>query len=772
MKHLLTSFICFFALVSVVFSDTLTVKQDSTGNFIKIQDAINQADNGDLILVYPGIYYENIDFSGKSLLLSSLYVQNSSDSVINQTVIDGNYSGSCITLDSYEQNCFITGFTIRHGSGTVYFPDTPTSIGGGIYTWHASISIEHCHIHDNTATLGGGIYAAFSFTNLAGNIIYNNHAHWMGGGLYAGTEGGYSSQVYFDPSDLNSVYLNYAALGYDIVLNEPVVCNTIHLDTGTVTLPNYYYITAIDWKAAPIHTLTYQVANAKITRINGDVYVSPSGDNSNSGTSPESPLKNICYALLKTKSDSSHLNTIWLSEGTYSHTATDEKFGLGLKNNVAVVGAGINNTILDLENDSWGGQSMLNDSIIILKKFTLKNGNGYKNGGFNMAQFWHSRNHYVLWDSLHFENMNSKIWGSSLSLCDTLIIKHTVFDSIKSIDVLLPVTNYLKSDTMHFLFQNCTFTNCTPSTYRVNSMAIQIDGGEYAPDGSGRMEGSIVNCLFAHNRDSSIASVPSTSAVSLSFHIKATLLNCTFCDNLSSNTSGGPLSVAYSSNAKIYNTIFYDNIANQVVIIDNLPEDRDSVWIYNSCIENGIDGVANYGQNNFFYYDSTNISDYPQFVENETYYYNLNDNSPCIDAGTLNFPDTALLPETDLAGNPRIVGNTIDIGAYEWNPMVGVRNNHPIINKSEYKIRVSPNPFSEQINIKVNTYLKSPAEINIFTQSGILIKHLGKITSLRYNANILWNGFDDNNIKLPAGIYYIVMSANNKVIESVKVVKL
>ncbi len=764
--------IFFFVFVSTSFSDTLTVKQDGTGNYLKIQNAINQAGNGDFILVYPGVYYENVNFLGKTLLLSSLYYQNPSDSIVDQTIIDGNHSGSCIRLISYEQNCFINGFTLRNGTGTLPFPEASEKFGGGIYVWHSSVSIEHCHIHDNTATFGGGIDAEFSFSNLAGNKIYNNHAHWIGGGLNVGTEGGYASQVYFDSNDLNSIYLNYAPVGYDITINEPVVSNLIHLDTGSVVSPNYYYIASINWEVTPINNLSWQVDHAKLTRVNGDVYVNPSGNNNNSGTSPEDPLKNIWYALLKTKSDSTRLNTIWLSAGTYSCTANDEKFGLGLKNNVAVVGAGIDNTVLDLENNSWAGQSINKDSVIIIKNLTIKNGNGYLNGGFNMACFLHKYNHYILWDSLRFENMNSMIWTSFVALCDTFIVKNTVFDSIKSIKALLSATNYKKSDTMSFQFQNCIFTNCSPGQYMASSLALAINGGDYAPDGSGRIEGSLVNCLFAHNRDSSVASEPSASALSLTLHSKANIINCTFCDNRSSNTAGGALGIGYSSEAYIYNTIFYDNIANQVYIVNNLPEDQNTVMLYNSCIEHGIDGVANYGSYNLFYYDSTNISDYPEFVENEEYYYNLNDNSPCIDAGTLNFSDSALLPETDLAGNPRVVGNTIDMGAYEWNPMVGIGKNHPVANKPKHKIKIAPNPFSKQTHILINTNIKSAIKINIYSQGGLLVKRFGKITSVKYNANILWNGIDDSGSTLPAGVYYIVMSTGNKVIESVKIIKL
>ena len=36
-----------------------------------IQTAINVASNGDIIVVHPGTYYENIDFKGKAIILRS-----------------------------------------------------------------------------------------------------------------------------------------------------------------------------------------------------------------------------------------------------------------------------------------------------------------------------------------------------------------------------------------------------------------------------------------------------------------------------------------------------------------------------------------------------------------------------------------------------------------------------------------------------------------------------------------------------------------------------
>lgn len=58
-----------------------------------------------------------------------------------------------------------------------------------------------------------------------------------------------------------------------------------------------------------------------------------------------------------------------------------------------------------------------------------------------------------------------------------------------------------------------------------------------------------------------------------------------------------------------------------------------------------------------------NISADPKFVDKAKANYELQKNSPAVNAGSNSAPD---LPAEDLAGNSRIVGGIIDIGAYEY----------------------------------------------------------------------------------------------------------
>ncbi len=63
--------ILIFALLPFgLMSQILNIPQD----YPTIQDGINNAVNGDTILVDEGTYYENINFKGKSVVVASRYI--------------------------------------------------------------------------------------------------------------------------------------------------------------------------------------------------------------------------------------------------------------------------------------------------------------------------------------------------------------------------------------------------------------------------------------------------------------------------------------------------------------------------------------------------------------------------------------------------------------------------------------------------------------------------------------------------------------------------
>ena len=137
-----------------------------------IQAGIDAAVDGDLILVAPGTYVENVAFLGKEITVRS-------ESGRNKTVIDGGQVDSVVIFTYGEtEGVVIEGFKIRNGH---------SEFGGGIYCNGSSFLIENCEISDNNAIGdGGGIYCTESSNPVIKRCpILNNHSYeGCGGGIY------------------------------------------------------------------------------------------------------------------------------------------------------------------------------------------------------------------------------------------------------------------------------------------------------------------------------------------------------------------------------------------------------------------------------------------------------------------------------------------------------------------------------------------------------------------------------------------------------------
>ncbi|MBD3170327.1 MAG: DUF1565 domain-containing protein [candidate division Zixibacteria bacterium] len=147
-------------------------------DFATIQEAIDSSSSGDTILVNPGEYIENIDYSGKNLIIASLFLTTGEIAYIDSTIIDGDSAGCVIKIENGEDStAVLAGFTVRNG-----YADS----GGGIYCRESSPVIYRNKIMENLSMYGAGIYIdSLASPAIRHNLIYENYADSSGAGIFA-----------------------------------------------------------------------------------------------------------------------------------------------------------------------------------------------------------------------------------------------------------------------------------------------------------------------------------------------------------------------------------------------------------------------------------------------------------------------------------------------------------------------------------------------------------------------------------------------------------
>jgi predicted outer membrane repeat protein len=128
---------------------------------------------------------------------------------------------------------------------------------------------------------------------------------------------------------------------------------------------------------------------------------------------------------------------------------------------------------------------------------------------------------------------------------------------------------------------------------------------------------------------------------------------------------GGGFYCKDSVSPGFYNTIIWGNTAG-VGPQGYLFEIYSQAGFFNCDVEGGPALFGGSGGGVAFSGAWENCLDtVPEFTGGGDDPYALADNSPCIDMGSAD-TNGFMLPETDLAGNPRIVNHAIDMGAYEY----------------------------------------------------------------------------------------------------------
>ena len=367
-------------LITITYATIINIPSDQP----TIQAGIDAASDGDTVLVQPGTYLENINFNRKNIVVGSLTLTTGDTAYISKTIIDGGGNGTVVTFKRGEDStAVINGFKIINGSsergGGIYcIRSNPTLInlkisgniardGGGLFFRESNAYLLNITINDNTATRGGGVYCSDSNPDLSNIKISGNLAEESGGGIFI-----QGSIPIFNPDYRCNINLNQAKQGRDLYVYDTTYVNVV-LDTFTVQYPTDYY-------AFPLRNFTFDILNSKIKQIDTDIYISPNGDDNNSGLSADKPFKTISHAFSLIAADSLHMNTIHLDDGIYSPSTTGERFPIEMISYVTLSGASQSKTILNAESSN-NVVHLLNNYETTIENMTITGGYAEYDGG-------------------------------------------------------------------------------------------------------------------------------------------------------------------------------------------------------------------------------------------------------------------------------------------------------------------------------------------------------------------------------------------------------
>jgi hypothetical protein len=227
-------------------------------DYSSIQLAIDAASNGDTILVSPGIYYENVNFRQKKVVLTSHYLYGNDPLFISNTIINGSQpvhrdTASCILIvKGQDASTVVQGFTITGGKGTAWKDEHSSGTyreGGGILVALSSPTIQHNLIIGNeavnskglTGTGGGGIRCGDGSPQILNNVIVNNTGrygagivlNWCGAiirnNVIAGNVGG-------EDYGGGGIWINNTNGTTNLIENNTIVNNHSYTNSGGILL--------------------------------------------------------------------------------------------------------------------------------------------------------------------------------------------------------------------------------------------------------------------------------------------------------------------------------------------------------------------------------------------------------------------------------------------------------------------------------------------------------------------------------------------------------
>jgi hypothetical protein len=623
---------------------------DWTTAATNIQDAIDAAVDGDLVLVTNGVYAtggSSINGSNRVSIYKAITVQSVNGADL--TIIQGSRASGSLARCAYlTNNAALIGFTLTNGSA---------GSGGGAWCESSNCFLLQCTIISNTATTsGGGCYRG----NLENCLITKNSTppnFGIGGGGLAGDA-------------INTIPLNCIARDCLISNNYAfngggsvgcVLSNCTIVANGTPITPGEN-----GGGGADSCLVLNSLVSRNVSSIGGGLYrCSAIGCTITNNFAEVGGGAGLCG-----------LSNCWIMSNVATNYPLQSCFGGG-----AYLGAATNCWISGNISESYGGGAsgylgVSGTGSIALVSCMLSNNAAFFGGGV----FLGSLTNCVLQSNvatntgggagastlITCQMMNNSAtfgggaYGSGLTNC--VLANNLAYSgggvsggSLLSGCTLTGnfATNWGGAASSSILY-SCVISNNSAGTYGgglyFGTANFSLISSNYAfSSGGGAFSNALNNCMLRNNFANAGGGA-----------YRSAMTNCLVFGNTATTEGGG----AWTGNSDpIYNCTIVSNTAgasggvregicvNSIIYFNNAATypNGHPLTVLNCCMTPLQPGTGN-------------IINDPLFVDPAAGNFHLQSNSPCINSGNNNYIATS----SDLDGNPRIVGGTVDIGAYEF----------------------------------------------------------------------------------------------------------
>ncbi len=790
MKHIIV--LALVLLPILLTGITRYVSLDGTQQYSSIQTAINESVSGDIVLVYPGRYIENLNLSNKSgIIMASLEYTTSDTTYISSTIIDGsNNDNSTIVCYENTVNCTIRGFSVTGGSGYGFANGTvPSQISGGgvlVYLYN-SVFLINLNIFGNHAATGGGVSIGSPNTvQMSGVNVFDNYARYLGGGLLIGSDSTLGApNIVFDQNNRCSIYNNFAQWGMDIHWHYTHGGTLpVYLKKFTVSQWERYYADYYDSDYLPSPYAVFDIQESYLQPVDADLYVSPTGNDSNSGLTPATALKTPSRAMQIIASNPINPKTVYLMAGVHHNVFNGEYLPIAIKDYTILKGVSQSQTRLYAENmiEGTGVVTMgIERYGMTLRDLSITT--------FNASALFSFGVHSCFVQNITIENstvnrflfvtgyITSTFTLSNITMQNNIAYFHDyglrLEGSVITIDNILMRNNQVPSLPSYWYQRGCGGFDIYVKDLLTIKNSKFINNTHYSEDGYSNFRvntlsdlwNSVVtfdNCMFASNF--AYGGVRDIRFVNIDV---LNLINCTFANNTNNYTDYLYIS---SESTSIVNCLFSNNNSYYEIRTNNNTSVENCLFSRINNIWRTYNGEPLiWGQNNligtdplFSGTDPTLPSYYYLFADDEHGY------SPAIDAGTTDpfiLPDGYQIPGYDAFGFNRIHGNSIDIGCFE-SPGYTSNNDNTIVPSNDLLLSNYPNPFNSSTTLSYGISKDGLVILNIYNIKGQLVTKLVSNPQKKGAYKVIWNGTDQTGKKVSAGLYFSRLEANGKTLTS------